>query len=1502
MFLIPVLTIRGAGEWISGLYQGDVAMPYILWIPDGYDPDDTTTEYPLIVNLHGQGEKGLPDGSKNGIQRDPATGKWTNNANQSYQKSFVFAPQVVIDGESGTGNWTSSRVVDTFVVLLDELTNDYHVDTDRIYLTGISMGGAGAFYYATWFPDIFAAIGPSVGFGQPKEAYPFRDKPIWAITAENDGISYKGTESYDLHVMRFGGKPILTQYKTGGHGVSGAGFGTPGYYEWMMAQRLGQLPVESHHPYVRIETPTTDLNYLTTESTIDLSGTLGDGTTAVTEVNWRRYGPDEEEATGTATGTDNWSVSGIPLLQGENIIVIEAVGTSYNTGNGGVLKFRDNIKVRYLPEGVETELPQVTFTTPTSGTEVFQHTYDSISLSGTASDNVGVVEVRWKNNRGPASGVATGTTNWSVSDIPLERDLNVIQIIAIDAANNRTTEEFWVRTKALNDADNLAPVVDTGVARILYDSTMSTTLTATVTDDQLPDPGNQTYQWSKVSGPGSVTFGDATAVDTTVTFDALGEYVLRLEADDGALAGSDDIRILVSDIAAPAISGLFSQDFNSTTDLVYYQNPEPGDWEFTDISAEPGGGTWSVNGSGQLQIVREGNSAGAGLTWTTGFSGPPTMLKASFDLGLDHTSGSGLLFYFEFGDYPTVTDYNSNGSNADLGVRMEVRTSGSGFAPRLNGTSAPAMTSDGSTSHMEWYVNFTGSPKAYLGPDGTNRTLLNRRQSLWIDGVLVIDNIKAKGSFPTLPNFRVRFPSSAMMTVVLDDLLIEEMFETPDPNQNSPVAADDDSATTREETAVLVSVLDNDFDYDAAPSSIAITNVGTPSSGVAVQEGDKIRYTPALNFVGDDSFDYTITDGDAPSTATVFVTVTDVRDPDAPASTENGLTFQGFVNDSDPFVAWQVLPDFSSLTPSIAGPIENFIINTDNSVHHFGMVFEGFVEVPESALYTFYTSSDDGSALYIGDTKVVDNDGLHGVVEAEGVIDLKAGKHSIRVEFFEASGGQALNVFYEGGSLDKTRIPDSALFRESGSGSQNLKPVVTVDSDITLNLPVNQTQVSGSFTDDGMPDGSTVTTLWSQVSGPSIANIQSPMALTTMVDFEDPGVYVMRLSADDSDQVGFADINITVSESSVVAGDSLFFQDFALFNTVGDYIDASDNTRFFEDISAESDGGTFSIQDGALRNVRSGTTSADDDAGFTILNLFPDGTELIKVTFDMGVVNPTTFSSLYYLEIGNYGSVVDYGTGGAHSSHAARLNVRGSGTDEFKVRINSTQFGDYTADGTMMTWTWYVNRSASAETYTGPDGGSHSVSPLSASVWIGQSLALDNIAMEGGFTGTPKDFRMRLDSGFAITVSIDNILIADSFESGSADAYETFATNNGLSGDDALSSSDPDGDSISNLLEYILMLDPNVNNNAPAALPQMSTMNDNNGDYLKLVFDQINDLGTVTVKVEVSDDLVTWNSGPTYTVQGTPVDNGDGTVRIEVVDRTPIPDTGARFVRLSAEQ
>ncbi len=124
---------------------------------------------------------------------------------------------------------------------------------------------------------------------------------------------------------------------------------------------------------------------------------------------------------------------------------------------------------------------------------------------------------------------------------------------------------------------------------------------------------------------------------------------------------------------------------------------------------------------------------------------------------------------------------------------------------------------------------------------------------------------------------------------------------------------------------------------------------------------------------------------------------------------------------------WSNLPQFRDLEPVKRGVARGFDLGVTEQKEGFGLVFSGYLNVTKSGEYTFYTSSDDGSALYINGKRIVDNDGVHGPEENSGRVRLTQGRHLIRVEYFEAGGGEELEVHWQGPGMDKQPIAADAL-------------------------------------------------------------------------------------------------------------------------------------------------------------------------------------------------------------------------------------------------------------------------------------------------------------------------------------------------------------------------------------------------------------------------------------------------------------------------------------------
>jgi hypothetical protein len=110
---------------------------------------------------------------------------------------------------------------------------------------------------------------------------------------------------------------------------------------------------------------------------------------------------------------------------------------------------------------------------------------------------------------------------------------------------------------------------------------------------------------------------------------------------------------------------------------------------------------------------------------------------------------------------------------------------------------------------------------------------------------------------------------------------------------------------------------------------------------------------------------------------------------------------------------FEKLPRFSELKPERSGIVGDLDVEalSGERLDHYAIQYDGFIEVPEEGLYTFYLRSDDGAKLYLHDEVVVDNDGSHSARTRQGFVALKKGKHPMRIEYFEDFLGQELRLY-----------------------------------------------------------------------------------------------------------------------------------------------------------------------------------------------------------------------------------------------------------------------------------------------------------------------------------------------------------------------------------------------------------------------------------------------------------------------------------------------------------
>ncbi|MCE5280265.1 MAG: chitobiase/beta-hexosaminidase C-terminal domain-containing protein [Planctomycetaceae bacterium] len=146
------------------------------------------------------------------------------------------------------------------------------------------------------------------------------------------------------------------------------------------------------------------------------------------------------------------------------------------------------------------------------------------------------------------------------------------------------------------------------------------------------------------------------------------------------------------------------------------------------------------------------------------------------------------------------------------------------------------------------------------------------------------------------------------------------------------------------------------------------------------------------------------------------------RAPDTPPNVQPGLTYAyagGGV---------KTIAEMGALKVLKTGTSPSFDISPWTSGDNWGVTFTGYIRVPTDGVYTFYTTSDDGSCLFIGNARVADNDRRHPPQMASGQIALRAGLHPIRLAYFEVTACKLLKVEYSGPNIPRQFIPNDVLF------------------------------------------------------------------------------------------------------------------------------------------------------------------------------------------------------------------------------------------------------------------------------------------------------------------------------------------------------------------------------------------------------------------------------------------------------------------------------------------
>jgi predicted peptidase len=211
-------------------FSETVRAGYLLYLPQGYSPS-ATNRWPLILFLHGIGENG--------------TNIWktTVHGPAKYIAKHPDFPFILLSPQCPVGHkWSDEMVLD----ILDEVATKYAVDTNRIYLTGLSLGGFGTWSLATTYPQRFAAVVPicggegligiiASGFDS-KKTRALKNLPFWVFHGGKDPVvPVAESERMVAELKKFGCKDVqLTIYPDALHDSWTQTYDNPELYDWFL--------------------------------------------------------------------------------------------------------------------------------------------------------------------------------------------------------------------------------------------------------------------------------------------------------------------------------------------------------------------------------------------------------------------------------------------------------------------------------------------------------------------------------------------------------------------------------------------------------------------------------------------------------------------------------------------------------------------------------------------------------------------------------------------------------------------------------------------------------------------------------------------------------------------------------------------------------------------------------------------------------------------------------------------------------------------------------------------------------------------------------------------------------------------------------------------------------------------------------------------------------------------------------------------------------------------
>ena len=750
---------------------------------------------------------------------------------------------------------------------------------------------------------------------------------------------------------------------------------------------------------------------------------------------------------------------------------------------------------------------------------------------------------------------------------------NNLDLIGEHAVNFTTTDGVDIFTSdpvtVVVTAQNLPPEVSVGDDLIVR-MPLEITLSGVVADDGLPYvPGEVTYQWSKVSGPGDVSFGDVAALETTASFSVAGTYVLRLTADDGKVSAYDELSVLAEpappapDLSLQADKSLMAINDTVVIDVRIVEAASFANWaqylefdntklelidqqtgDFSTFIADTRGLT-TINSSGQVR------AGGFSLT--------------------DSNSGGGVLGIFTFkaiGEGQTTVS-TANKSSSNLFGNAISETDGYEILPDiiigevsltiLNENTAPTVSA-GDDQEIQLPTNSVSlsgnvSDDGLPQPPGAVSLLWSKVSGIGDVTFSAASEVNTTATFSGAGVYILRLFADDGGLSVYDDVTVLVV----EANQ-APIASNDSYDAKQDEilTVDKPGVLSNDTDPDNN-ALIVIDLVSTTNGVLKLNTDGSFTYTPKSGYYGKDQGQYKAFDGTLKSEyATVEFTVEQKNEPpivsagdDQDVNLPNVVLLSGSVTDDGlpqppgaVSLLWSKVSGIGDVTFSAASEVNTTATFSGAGVYILQLIADdGELTISDEVVVTVNTvptgRSDNyevwrSDELNINFPGVLENDTdfdgdsltaklVSDVAIESGVLEFN---ENGSFNFLPAGDFRGVASFTYQATDGKAFSADTTV--EIVVKVRNFAPQVNAGNDQVISFPEGTTLV-GSVVDDGEPLGGSVVSLWTKVSGPGEVTFGNTGLLVTTANFNTAGLYVLRLSATDGELSAHDEVKIIVN-------------------------------------------------------------------------------------------------------------------------------------------------------------------------------------------------------------------------------------------------------------------------------------------------------------------------------------------------------------------------------------